>query len=239
MGDAARDATGIDCFRPGARIVLASIAMPVLFGIILFVAAWRLDWLVGWLHLFFICFHTAASYAYLSRHNPTLLVKRSRIGKGTKHWDIIWLGAFTPLTVAVYVVAALDGGRYGWSEMSLLYSWPIGCAAFVAGGFVITWAMAENPFFEKTVRIQSEYGHRVIDSGPYRHVRHPGYSGVIGWFISAPLMLGSWWAFIPAVLTVIALVIRTSLEDRTLAEELPGYKEYAARVRFKLIPMAW
>ena len=222
MDDAAKQATGIGGLRPGVRIALATFAMPVAFGTILFASAGRLDWLAGWLYLAIMAANTAASYAYIDRNNPELMAKRARLGKGTKTWDIIWLAAFSPLSVAIYVVAALDGGRYGWSEMALLYSWPIGCAVFFAGGLVIAWSMGGNPFFEKTVRIQRECGHRVIDSGPYRYVRHPGYVGFIGWFVSAPLLLGSWWAFIPAGLSIIALIIRTALEDRTLSEELPG-----------------
>ncbi len=99
--------------------------------------------------------------------------------------------------------------------------------------------MGVNPFFEKTVRIQTERGHHVIDSGPYRYVRHPGYVGLFGWSLSAPLLLGSWWAFIPATLSVFALVIRTALEDQTLRDELAGYEEYVSRVHYRLIPGIW
>ena len=86
---------------------------------------------------------------------------------------------------------------------------------------------------------RSERGHRVIDTGPYRYVRHPGYVGFVGWALSAPLLLGSWWALVPAVLTIASMVIRTALEDRTLHEELSGYREYASRVRYRLIPGVW
>jgi protein-S-isoprenylcysteine O-methyltransferase Ste14 len=99
--------------------------------------------------------------------------------------------------------------------------------------------MGVNPFFEKTVRIQTERGHRVIDTGPYNFVRHPGYLGFFGWNLSAPMLLGSWWAFIPAVLSVISIVIRTALEDRTLRAELDGYEEYVRRIRYRLIPGVW
>ncbi len=99
--------------------------------------------------------------------------------------------------------------------------------------------MGVNPFFEKTVRIQTERGHRVIDTGPYRFVRHPGYLGFCGWMLSTPLLLGSWWAFVPALLSILALVIRTTLEDRTLHNELTGYREYARRVHYRLIPRVW
>ena len=99
--------------------------------------------------------------------------------------------------------------------------------------------MVVNPFFEKTVRIQTDRGHRVVDTGPYAYVRHPGYVGFLGWILAAPLLLASVWAIVPALISVVGLVIRTALEDRTLRAELPGYPEYAARVRFRLIPGMW
>ena len=99
--------------------------------------------------------------------------------------------------------------------------------------------MGENPFFEKTVRIQSDRGHRVVDIGPYRLVRHPGYLGFFGWILSTPLLLGSWWAFVPALLSIAGIVVRTALEDRTLKAELPGYADYAKRTRYRLVPGIW
>jgi protein-S-isoprenylcysteine O-methyltransferase Ste14 len=99
--------------------------------------------------------------------------------------------------------------------------------------------MGVNPFFEKTVRIQTERGHYVIDTGPYRFIRHPGYLGFLGWCLSTPLFLGSWWSLLPALLCIAALAVRTRLEDRTLHQELSGYREYAGRVRYRLIPGIW
>ncbi len=112
-------------------------------------------------------------------------------------------------------------------------------AIFIPGAALFSWSMVVNPFFEKTVRIQTDRGHRVIDTGPYAFVRHPGYLGFVGWTLSAPLLLASAWAFVPAVLSVVGIVVRTALEDRTLQAELPGYPEYAARVRSRLIPGVW
>ena len=100
-------------------------------------------------------------------------------------------------------------------------------------------SMVENPYFEKTVRIQADRGHRVIDTGPYAYVRHPGYLGFEGWILATPLLLASAWAFAPTLLATLGILIRTALEDRTLHAELPGYSEYAARIRFRLIPGVW
>ena len=229
-----------DLDRPPSslRIALAFAGFFGGFGALLFLSAGRLDWVAGWLYLGIMTIFTAINYAYLRRKNPELIAHRMRLGKGTKTWDKIWMGVFTPVFLAVYVVAALDAGRFGWSEMPLLL-WPVGLALFLPGTILLTWSMGVNPFFEKTVRIQTERGHRVIDTGPYGFVRHPGYVGFLGWILSAPLLLGSWWAFLPAILSVVVLVVRTALEDRTLREELPGYLEYAGRIRFRLIPKVW
>ena len=148
------------------------------------------------------------------------------------------MGAFTPAFLAVYVVAGFDAGRFGWSALSP-WLWPLGLALFLAGMALLIGSMVVNPFFEKTVRIQTERGHRVIDTGPYRIVRHPGYAGFFGWILATPLLLGAWWAFVPAILSVAVMVARTALEDRTLQAELPGYRDYANKVRFRLVPYVW
>jgi protein-S-isoprenylcysteine O-methyltransferase Ste14 len=103
----------------------------------------------------------------------------------------------------------------------------------------VTWATSVNKFFEPSVRIQTDRGHRVIDIGPYGIIRHPGYAFGFAFFLGIPLALGSLWALIPAVMLCPLLVVRTVLEDRTLQNELPGYKQYAQRVRYRLVPGVW
>lgn len=220
------------------RIVLASGASLGAFAALLFGTAGRLDWLLGWLYLAIVTASLAMNYVHVRRSNPELIRHRMRLGKGTKTWDKLWAGLFAPVFLSVYVVAGLDAGRYGWSDVPG-WLWPAGLALFLAGTVFFSWSMAVNPFFEKTVRIQKERGHRVIDAGPYRFVRHPGYVGFSGWIVSAPLLLGSWWAFVPCALALAGLVVRTALEDRTLRAELAGYEDYARRVRFRLIPGIW
>lgn len=220
------------------RITLAWISFLGVFGALLFIPAGRWDWPAGWSYLGLVTISTIINYAYIRRKNPELIEHRMRFGKGTVTWDKVLMALFAPVLVSLYVVAGLDSGRFGWSAMSPLM-WPVGLALFLPGIMLFTWSMGANPFFEKTVRIQTERGHRVIDTGPYRFVRHPGYVGFFGWLVSAPLLLGSWWAFLPATLSILLLVVRTALEDRTLRNELPGYLEYAGRIRFRLIPNVW
>jgi len=99
--------------------------------------------------------------------------------------------------------------------------------------------MASNRFFSTSVRIQFDRGHTVCSSGPYRYVRHPGYVGMIVYFLATPVLVGSLWGAIPAMATAVLFVVRTRMEDRTLLQKLPGYREYAARVRFRLFPGVW
>jgi len=127
----------------------------------------------------------------------------------------------------------------GWGSSEPGSMWLLGLAIFALSWILTNWSMAVNPFFEKSVRIQTDRGHRVIDTGPYAYIRHPGYTGFAGWIISTPLLLSSTGAFIPALIAVGLVVIRTVLEDHTLRAELTGYTEYANRVRFRLIPGVW
>ena len=220
-----------------ALVGLAFIAMLLLFAALIFLPAGRLDWTLGWLYLGVAAVSIAVNWVCLLRWNPELIERRMHVGEGTKTWDKIWAAAFAPVMLAIFVVAGLEA-RDGVSSLPAAL-WPLGLLIFIPGAALFTWSMVANPFFEKTVRIQTDHGHRVVDTGPYAYVRHPGYAGFIGWILSSPLLLASAWALLPALLAVVGIAIRTALEDRTLQAELPGYREYAARVRFRLIPGVW
>ena len=222
---------------PIALVGLAVVGMLLVFATLLFVPAGRLDWTLGWIYLGLILLYVCITWACLHRWNPVLIVRRMRFGAGTISWDKVWAALVTPVMIAVYAVAGFETRR-GVAGLPL-WVWPLGLAIFVPGSALLTWSMVVNPFFEKTVRIQTDHGHRVIDTGPYAYVRHPGYVGFMGWILATPLLLTSAWALIPAGLSVFGIVVRTALEDRTLRAELPGYPEYAARVRFRLIPGVW
>ncbi|GAB4490319.1 MAG: hypothetical protein Fur0016_22330 [Anaerolineales bacterium] len=115
-----------------------------------------------------------------------------------------------------------------------------GLAAAILGyNIILMWSMVSNAYFTAIIHIQTDSRHRVATGGPYRFVRHPGYVGTILFYLGTPFLLGSAWAVIPAALSCLLLVIRTSLEDKTLQAELPGYKEYAQQTRYRLVPGVW
>ena len=138
------------------------------------------------------------------------------------------------LMFPLVIVAGLDH-RFGWSPVFPLWLIVIGFILISLGYAFAVWALAENRFFSSVVRIQTDRGHVVCDSGPYRIVRHPGYAGNILPLLGIVLALSSVWTLIPATVALIITVIRTALEDQTLQEELPGYRDYARRVRYRLI----
>ena len=179
------------------------------------------------------------STLYLRRVNPDVIAGRVNRHERPRQWDLL-LGIFValPTMLAIPIVSALDDGRYHWSRLPW-WGCALGYALMLAGIAGITWAQAVNKFFEPSVRIQTDRGHRVIDTGPYAIIRHPGYAFGFLLFLGMPLALGSLWALIPAAMLCPLLVVRTVLEDRMLQAELPGYREYAQRVRYRLVPGVW
>jgi len=156
-----------------------------------------------------------------------------------KAWDRVLAHLTGPLgSTAMLIVAGLNV-RFGWPPQ-VPFAWQAaGLVVFVLGMGLMTWAMIVNNFFSLVVRIQKDRGHTVVSGGPYAYVRHPGYVGGILFQLATPVMLGTLWALIPAGLAACCILVRTALEDKTLQAELDGYKDYAARVRYRLLPGVW
>jgi protein-S-isoprenylcysteine O-methyltransferase Ste14 len=227
--------------RIGWRPVVQFLLFVVLFPCVLFLAAGRLDWPIALVYVAIHIVSAVVSRLFVLRANPELLVERARsldADRG-KSWDrilVLLVALIGPL--AVWIVSGLDE-RLGWSpDLSL----PLQVAALllvVLGYAIGTWAMVANAYFSGIVRIQDDRDQTVIQTGPYRFVRHPAYAGALLCYLAMPVMLDSLWALIPAVLTVAVVWLRTLLEDRTLVAELPGYADYTRRTRYRLIPGVW
>lgn len=227
------------------KIITPRIVIQILFFIVVapllpLLISWSWNWWEAWVYGFINIGSFAISRALAARRNPDLITERARFMKHekVKSWDRTLAplmgigGGLMPL------VAGLDE-LLNWSPA---FSMPVKIIALVIilAGFTLgSYALIENRFFSGIVRIQSDRGHQVISSGPYRWMRHPGYTGGMMTYLGTPLLLDSGWAFIPAGFLVIVLAIRTVLEDRTLHVELAGYSEYATRVRYRLLPGVW
>jgi protein-S-isoprenylcysteine O-methyltransferase Ste14 len=205
----------------------------------LFLSAGRLDWIMAWALLgCYIAGMLVGAVVMLAR-SPDLIAERAEFKAGAKAWDrhlAAALGLYGPL--ATWIVAGLNA-RFGWPPRVPPGLEGGALAAAALSMALVTWSMASNRFFSSYVRIQKDRGHVVASGGPYRYVRHPGYVGMLGFGLATPLILGSVWALIPAGLTLVVVVVRTALEDRTLQRELEGYQAYAQRVRYRLVPGLW
>lgn len=210
----------------------------LVFSAILFLCAGRTDYFQGWIFLGVNVVTVIMNY-WTIRNDPELMTERSKVGEGAKSWDKRILGLSAIVYLVNIVVAGLDSGRFRWSPNMHGSVYVIGVAMLLIGQVIFLIARKENRFFSSVVRIQLERGHAVCDTGLYKVVRHPGYLGMIIALTGFPFITGSLWSIIPTSIAIILLLIRTYLEDETLKKELPGYREYALRVRQRLIPVIW
>jgi protein-S-isoprenylcysteine O-methyltransferase Ste14 len=222
-----------------ARVTVGTIAGAVLAAAWVsapFVAAGTVAWAGAWIYLGLLASGLAAQAVFVARFAPSLRERRRRVGEGTPPWDLAWLAVFWPSMIAAPAAAGLELVRAGRDPLPLLAA-PAGALLLALAVGISAGAMATNPFYEGTVRIQP--GQRVIDVGPYARVRHPGYAGLALWALATPLLLRSRWALAPAAFTVGWIVLRTALEDALLRRRLGGYGAYARRVRSRLVPGIW
>jgi protein-S-isoprenylcysteine O-methyltransferase Ste14 len=214
-------------------VIEVTIAGGLLFGI-----AGRVDWPAAWLVMLLFTGHVVLSGWLLLSRDPELLKERLTTASNVPQWDRLIARGNRIVLATLLATAALDAGRFEWSAMPMIVR-AIGTAAVVATIGVVYWCAAANRFLSARSRIQSERGHTVVQHGPYRFVRHPLYASRIVQVAGLALTLGSWISLVPAVLNALLLVLRTSLEDRLLTTELPGYREYAKHVPERLIPGLW
>jgi protein-S-isoprenylcysteine O-methyltransferase Ste14 len=222
------------------RIIIQLIIVVLVAPFIPMIISGQWSWWQAWAYALVSILAFVVSRIIVNRVHPDLIQERARFlnAKDTKSWDKLLAPLLGLGIILILVVAGLDK-YYDWTSASSLTINLIALFGIIFGYSFSSWALVENRFFSGTVRIQTERGHHVISTGPYRIVRHPGYAGGLFGYIFIPLLLNSVWAFIPAILLGIVIVIRTALEDRTLQAELPGYKEYTRKTRYRLLPWIW
>lgn len=223
---------------PVVRRMLQLLIAFLVQGVALFVPAGTLAWPAAWAYLVLYILLVLAGAAVLLPRRSGVVAERARGRAGAVSWDRVITRLYTITTLATLVVAGL-AVRRDWRPEFPLWLRAVGVAMFVAGYALTLWAMAVNRFFAQVVRIQTERGHSVVTDGPYRFVRHPGYVGMMVSAAGSVLLLGAPWAGLPYGLTIGLVLLRTSMEDQLLVEQLPGYAEYAHRTRYRLIPGIW
>ncbi len=214
--------------------ILGGVGFMVLTGALLFLCAGRWDLPFFWAYLgIWIASALVGPFVV----DPGLIRERIRPGPGGQ--DYVTAVAMTPLWLGQFVVAGLDVGRYHWTDTVPLTLQVAGLMATAAAVAVLVWAVAVNPFFSTVIRIQTDRGHHLIRTGPYRYVRHPAYAVWPFLAIGGGLALGSWLAALIGVLLWLPLLWRTAREDRILREQLEGYADYAEEVRYRVLPGIW
>ncbi|MCP5366458.1 MAG: isoprenylcysteine carboxylmethyltransferase family protein [Hyphomicrobiales bacterium] len=224
--------------RAAARRWIGVAVVYLLIPLALLVCGGDLGWWQAWAYAPLIVAAGVGGRVWAEKRHPGLMAERQDVEKiqGAKPWDKV-LAPLMALSLGFppVIVAGLDH-RHGWSPEFPPWLVALGFVLIALGYAFATWALAENRFFSSVVRIQTDRGHAVCDSGPYRIVRHPGYAGNVLALLGIVLAFGSVWALVPAAVALIIAVVRTALEDRTLQQELPGYRDYARRVRHRLMP---
>lgn len=227
---------------PNAAFIKMMISTPaagLLTAALVFIAAGRLDWPLAWLFVLAWILLKVIFTSLLRWRNPDLIVERVTRHENARSYDRWILPVYFVLAFGTIVVAGLDGGRFRWSGDMPVSLIVIAYIIYLLGNLLAAWAVDANAFFSSESRLQTDRQQTVTRGGPYRFVRHPGYlAAVIIWPATGP-MLESWWAMLPGLVAALTMVIRTIYEDRMLQAELPGYKEYAQQVRYRLFPEIW
>jgi protein-S-isoprenylcysteine O-methyltransferase Ste14 len=221
-----------------AIYIFKHIVGTLLFFSILFISAGRIDYWQGLIYVAIGFIMVVLNYTVL-RIDSDLLSERSKPAEGTKKWDKNILGLSFLTTIAMFIIAGLDSGRFHWSPEFHWIAYFFGILLTITGQLVFLIAQKQNKFFSSTVRIQTNREHIVCDTGLYKIVRHPAYLGSIIQAIGFPLVFGSLWSIIPVCFSIGLLLARTYLEDKTLKNELKGYNEYSYKTHYKLIPFIW
>lgn len=202
---------------------------------LLFFPAGTFKWPEAWLYLLINFCYFIPTLLYLKKYSPELLTRRSKM-KPEKGWDmIITIGAST-LFVPMFIITGLDAVRFVWSVVPVELK-GAGFVGIIFSFIILFLIMRENAYLFRIVKVQEDQ--KLVTIGPYSVVRHPMYVAVITQFTCIPLALGSLYGLVPAIMIDVFIVIRTYLEDKTLLQELKGYREYAKKTPYRLLPGIW
>jgi protein-S-isoprenylcysteine O-methyltransferase Ste14 len=223
-----------------SKLIIRNVLWIAFLAVLLFVPAGTVRWPAGWVFLVELGGLGLALGLWLAHYDPALLAERMAAGfqPAQKTWDKVFLVTFFALFGGWLVLMALDAVRFGWSQVPVWVQ-TVGAVLIALCMYVAYLTFRANSFAAPVVKIQAERGHRVVTTGPYALVRHPMYAGAVLFFIGVPLLLGSWYGLAAVPVVTAMLVARTLMEERMLANELPGYREYEARVRWRLVPGVW
>lgn len=228
--------------EPVWKVILPRIVAGM-FGVVIFISIWifiagRLTWWQGWAFIFSFITYSSILVWRLSKLNPELLRERNRPSDTAESWDRQVMGIYFVILVVLFIVSALDGGRFVWSAVPLSFQ-VIGWILLIGSGVIVWQVMMTNDYLSSWAKIQDERGQVVVQDGMYRHIRHPMYLGIILGFLGMPMVLNSWWSMIPSVIIAGLFVYRTYREDNMLIDSLVGYAEYTEKVKYRLIPGLW
>jgi len=217
--------------------------MTGILGLVIFTGTWfgiagRVTWWQGWAFLLTFIGYTSILMWKLSKSDPELVRERMRPSGAAEAWDRAVMGFYYVMLLALWIVSALDSGRFTWSAISMGFQ-VVGWLFLIVAGVIIWHVMMTNAYLSSWARLQEDRGQVVIQDGLYGHIRHPMYFGIMVAFLGIPLLLNSWWALIPSVGIVGLFVYRTHREDQMLINGLAGYAKYTQKVGYRLLPGIW
>ena len=221
------------------KLIVSTVGLIAVIGVFLFVPAGTLDWPAAWGFLAEMGVLSLAVGLWLARHDPALLAERlgSPFQRAQKTWDKVFMAVVMVLYVAWLILMGLDA-RWAISRMPIWLQ-ALGALGVALANYVVFLTFRENSYAAPVVKIQRERGHKTVSTGPYAFVRHPMYAGGLLMFLGMPLQLGSWLGLAAVALLMPLLAVRIAMEERTLRAELDGYRDYAERVRYRMIPGLW
>jgi protein-S-isoprenylcysteine O-methyltransferase Ste14 len=222
------------------KCLIRTVLWLVVFAILLFVPAGTINWTGAWIFLIETSVISIVLGVWLTRHDPELLKERMRspIQKEQSPADKIVTGLLLLFFFGWFAFMALDAVRFKWSTVPAWLQVP-GALGVLVASYIGYLTLRENTFAALVVKVQEERAQKVITTGPYRYVRHPMYAGMIFYLVCAPLLLGSWWGLLWGCGLLGLFAARILIEEGILRKGLPGYNEYAAQVRYRMVPRVW